>query len=161
MNKTVFVFALLVLVIMTLSPLGVAAVVPMAHGTFTLISVPSFAYPGQRIHFLLEALNDGSAPGWFSICIVHFNNIGDYYPDSHWGWKEIGVQCSAHTHLMPGEYLTFESTKWLMQSIPSSLFHVPLFVQQDEPVVLSDGSLANLSVDDDPEIVIVNPSWEA
>jgi len=136
-----------------------AAAAPMAHGTFISVTDPEFSLPGTRLHFSATAVNDGDATGWFRICVIKVSPaLTEYYkvgPDET--RDQEAVHCSATLPTDPGAQITFDSMKFLMMSVPNMTFWILLTVQQQAPILNSDGSdITNLTIDELRIVVLTN-----
>jgi len=164
-QRTVIVLMMVVLALrgLALLPDAAAAPVAMARGVIVTFQAPEFAYPGQRLLFHIVAMNNGAAPGCFRICLEHFNNIGDYYPEYHHYMEETAVNCGITEYLKPGETVTYDFNRFLMQSVPFSPFRALLIVQQEDLVMMTDEygneQILNMSVDAQVDWSITNPTW--
>jgi len=146
------------LIVQTLSLLHFAAAASMARGRFNDVHAPEFSAPGNRIFMSATAVNDGDSGGWFRICFIRVGPlISEYFP-SHWTQvrDEQAVHCSETLPTAAGTTYTFESNKFLMQSVPSVTFWVLLTVQQEQPIAVGGDDAINMTVDDLRVVVVTN-----
>jgi hypothetical protein len=150
---------LLVAVVASAMPVPVVGL-SLAHGKYVTINIPPFMHPGSKIRIEVTWENNGAAPGYFRTCILKPNLIGDYYPEYDDGTEATAAHCSVTSYLQPKETATFVSRVFLMQSIPYEQFFLVLIVQQAHIVVTSTDEIINMTIDEEQEKIVTNPTWK-